>query len=206
MQTSAFSASQKKIELVKQKITSITESKKQYQQEMNEADGNKMMLAGEIQKANEKKAKEENKLVKIDTDLENLQTRVWEEYQMTYADAKQIAVAEFDNKAGTEECAEIKRKIQRLGNVNLAAIEKITLQKFDEANETLMNTMDEQLDELEPVNLDEEQTEKVEMSEEEMLRAIMGESAVEAPVKNDFDFDFSDLGETKIKALSDEDN
>ena len=90
--------------------------------------------------------------------------------------------------------------------VNLAAIEKITLQKFDEANETLMNTMDEQLDELEPVNLDEEQTEKVEMSEEEMLRAIMGESAVEAPVKNDFDFDFSDLGETKIKALSDDDN
>ena len=61
MQTSAFSASQKKIELVKQKIMSISETKKSYQNEMNEADGNKMMLAGEIQRANEKKAIEENK-------------------------------------------------------------------------------------------------------------------------------------------------
>ena len=125
MQTSAFSASQKKIELVKQKITSITESKKQYQQEMNEADGNKMMLAGEIQKANEKKAKEENKLVKIDTDLENLQTRVWEEYQMTYADAKKVYVEGFDIKEGLQEAQETKKQIQKLGTVNLAAIEDI---------------------------------------------------------------------------------
>ena len=125
MQTSAFSASQKKIELVKQKITSITESKKHYQHEMNEADGNKMMLAGEIQKANEKKAKEENKLVKIDTDLENLQTRVWEEYQMTYADAKNVYVEGFDIKEGLQEAQETKKQIQKLGTVNLAAIEDI---------------------------------------------------------------------------------
>ncbi len=125
MQTSAFSASQKKIELVKQKITSISETKKKYQQEMNEADGNKMMLAGEIQKANDKKAKEENRLVKIDTDLENLQTRVWEEYQMTYADAKNCYVEGFDIKAGTGEAQDIKKQIQKLGNVNLAAIEDI---------------------------------------------------------------------------------
>ena len=125
MSTSAFSASAKKVELVKQKIESVTESKKSYQQQMNEADGNKMLLAGEIQRANDKKAKEESKIIKIDTDIENLQTRVWEEYQMTYADAKQVAVADFDNKAGSEECAEIKRKIQKLGSVNLAAIEDI---------------------------------------------------------------------------------
>lgn len=125
MQTSAFSASQKKIELVKQKIASISETKKKYQQEMNEADGNKMMLAGEIQKANDKKAKEENKLVKIDTDLENLQTRVWEEYQMTYADAKNVYVDGFDIKEGTAEAQDVKKQIQKLGTVNLAAIEDI---------------------------------------------------------------------------------
>ena len=71
------------------------------------------------------KAKEENKLVKIDTDIENLQNRVWEEYQMTYADAKPLAQENFDIKAGTDECQDIKRKIQRLGNVNLSAIEDI---------------------------------------------------------------------------------
>ena len=125
MQTSAFSASQKKIELVKQKISSISETKKKYQQEMNEADGNKMMLAGDIQKANEKKSKEEYKLVKIDTDLENLQTRVWEEYQMTYADAKKVYVEGFDIKEGLNLAQETKKSIQKLGTVNLAAIEDI---------------------------------------------------------------------------------
>ena len=123
--TSAFSASAKKIDLVKDKISSVSETKKKCQQEMNEADANKMMLAGEIQKANEKKAKEENKLIKIDTDLENLQTRVWEEYQMTYADSKKFVVENFDIKQGLADAQDIKRKIQRLGTVNLAAIEDI---------------------------------------------------------------------------------
>ena len=125
MATSAFSSSAKKVELVRQKIAEVTEEKKKAQELMNKADGNKMLLAGEIQRANEKKAKEENLLVKIDTDLENMQNRVWEEYQMTYADAKSLAIDDFNIKAGQEECSEIKRKIQRLGNVNLAAIEDI---------------------------------------------------------------------------------
>ncbi len=125
MATNAFSASAKKVELVREKIASVTETKKNYQQQMNEADGNKMLLAGEIQRANDKKAKEENKIVKIDTDIENLQNRVWEEYQMTYADAKPIAINEFDIRQGSEECIEIKRKIQKLGNVNVSAIEDV---------------------------------------------------------------------------------
>ncbi len=125
MQTSAFSASSKKVDLVRQKIAQVTENKKQSQKEMNEADGNKMLLAGEIQRANDKKAKEENKLVKIDTDIENLQNRVWEEYQMTYADAKSLSQENFDIKAGTDECQDIKKRIQKLGNVNLSAIEDI---------------------------------------------------------------------------------
>jgi len=132
--TSAFSASAKKIDLVKDKISSVSETKKKCQQEMNEADANKMMLAGEIQKANEKKAKEENKLIKIDTDLENLQTRVWEEYQMTYADSKKFVVEDFDIKQGLADAQDIKRKIQRLGTVNLAAIEDIKTisERYDE--------------------------------------------------------------------------
>ena len=141
VQTSAFSASQKKIELVKQKITSISDAKKRYQHEMNEADGNKMMLAGEIQKANERKSKEENKLVKIDTDLENLQNRVWEEYQMTYADAKQVAVQDFDIKEGTTEAQEVKKQIQKLGSVNLASIEDV--KTISERYEELVHQRDD---------------------------------------------------------------
>ena len=122
---STFSSSSKKVELVREKIAEVTDEKKKCQDLMNKADGNKMLLAGEIQRANDRRAKEENAIVKIDTDLENMQNRVWEEYQMTYGDAKQMALADFDLKAGTEECAYIKKRIQKLGNVNLAAIEDI---------------------------------------------------------------------------------
>ncbi len=127
LSNNAFSSSSKKVELVREKIASVTEDKKKCQELMNKADGNKMLLSGEIQRANDKKAKEENQIVKIDTDIENMQTRVWEEYQMTYADAKQLAIEDFDIKQASGECAEIKKKIQKLGNVNLSAIEDIKL-------------------------------------------------------------------------------
>ena len=134
MATSAFSASAKKVELVREKIASVVDDKKKCQAKMNEADANKMLLTGEIQRANDKKAKEENHIVRIDTELENLQNRVWEQYQMTYADAKAIALSEFDIKAGGEEASEIKRKISRLGNVNLSAIEDIKMisERYDD--------------------------------------------------------------------------
>lgn len=122
---SAFSSSSKKVELVREKISAVTDDKKKCQDLMNKADGEKMLLAGEIQRANDRRAKEENAIVKIDTDIENMQNRVWEEYQMTYGDAKELAIPDFDIKAGTEECADIKKRIQKLGNVNLAAIEDI---------------------------------------------------------------------------------
>ncbi len=125
MSTSKFAAGSKQVEEVRAKIASVTEQKRSRQDLMNKADGNKMLLAGEIQRASDRKAKEENLIVKIDTDLENLQNRVWEEYELTYGDAKALATENFDIKSGTEECQEIKRKIQRLGNVNVAAIEDI---------------------------------------------------------------------------------
>ena len=134
MATSAFSSSAKKVELVREKIAVVVEDKKKCQAKMNEADGNKMLLTGEIQRASDKKAKEENHIVKIDTELENLQNRVWEQYQMTYADAKNFVAQDFDIKVGSEEAAEIKRKIGRLGNVNLSAIEDIKLisERYDD--------------------------------------------------------------------------
>jgi len=133
---SAFTSSNKKVELVREKIASVSDDKKKFQEEMNKADGNKMLLAGEIQRAHDKKAKEENQLVKIDTELENLQNRVWEEYQLTYGDAKAFAVEGFDIKAGTEECTNIKRQIQKLGNVNVSAIEdiKTVSERYEDMN------------------------------------------------------------------------
>ena len=123
-----------KVDEVNGKISVLTSNKKIAQQKMNEADGNKMLLSGEIQRARDKRAKEEGQIIKIDSDLENMQNRVWEEYQMTYGDAKGQAIENFDIKEGTSECNEIKKKIQKLGNVNLSAIEDIksVSERYDE--------------------------------------------------------------------------
>ena len=69
--------------------------------------------------------------------------------------------------------------------VNLAAIEKITQQKFDESIKVFDNRLEEEMNLLDPVDLYADQDEnKNEMSEEEMLRAIMG-GAVEEPMQQE---------------------
>lgn len=134
MSNDKFSASAKQVDEVKEQINKYSEEKKVAQAKMNEADGNKMLLSGEIQRASDKKSKEENLIVRIDTELENLQNRVWEEYQLTYGDAKELASPDFDYQAGATECTDIKKKIQRLGNVNLSAIEdiKVISERYDD--------------------------------------------------------------------------
>lgn len=88
--------------------------------------------------------------------------------------------------------------------VNLAAIEKITQQKFDESIKVFDDRLEEEMNLLDPVNIFEDpNVSKNEMSEEEMLRAIMGGVAVEENVQQqnenipyiDFNFGKSSLSE-----------
>ena len=59
--------------------------------------------------------------------------------------------------------------------VNLAAIERITLKKFDEAIAKFDNTLDSQMEELDPVNIFADESNENELSEADMLKFIMGE-------------------------------
>lgn len=88
--------------------------------------------------------------------------------------------------------------------INLAAIEKITQRKFDEANDLYNQNLDSQLNELEPVNLYEEAEEKVEMSEEDMLKLIMGDSDSTNTVTTDLTIE-NPNDYTKL-SLTDDDN
>lgn len=75
--------------------------------------------------------------------------------------------------------------------VNLAAIEKITQQKFDEAIKTFDDRLEQQMTDLEPINIFEDaDSNQNEMTEEEMLRAIMGNSS-EPLVQDNFSLKIS---------------
>ena len=122
---SSYKGNMQELQQVRDKLANLDNYKTQLQFDMNVADQNKMSLSGEIQRASEKKTKEEMNLAKIDTDIETMQERVWEEYNMTYASAVEYKVIDFDLTGGLAESGKLKKQISALGYVNVAAIEEL---------------------------------------------------------------------------------
>ena len=120
-----YQASVAKINQIKTKLAGLDDYKREQQFAMNQADACKMDLSSEIQRISEKRAKEEMRITQIDTEVETMQERVWEEYNMTYADALAYKLETFELKEGLAEAAKLKRQIQALGYVNVNAIEEL---------------------------------------------------------------------------------
>ena len=118
-------ANMKELEDVRNKLAGLDDYKAKLQSDMIESDSKKLMLSGEIQRANEKKTKEEMNLAKIDSDIETMQERVWEEYGLTYGTAVEYKLTDFDLKEGLIESSKLKKQIQALGYVNVNAIEEL---------------------------------------------------------------------------------
>ncbi len=125
MQESAYKGNMDKLQAVRDKLAGLDTYKAQLQSEVGIADQEKMALSAEIQRVSEKKTKEEMNLAKVDTDIEAMQERVWEEYNMTYASAVEFKLTDFDLSEGLSESAKIKKQISALGYVNVAAIEEL---------------------------------------------------------------------------------
>ena len=82
------------------------------------------MIQAELAKLSESKFKEETALAKIDTELEYLQQRVLEEYQIDYESALPLRDENYEIFTSNSEIASLKKKINALGNVNYNAIEE----------------------------------------------------------------------------------
>ena len=114
-----------RLDEIKNELQQMDMKKATLQAAMNNADSKKMELSADIQKASDKKIKEEMNLQKVDTDIEAMQERVWEEYSMTYADAVLNKVEDFNLTEGLAESGKIKKEINALGYVHVGAIEEI---------------------------------------------------------------------------------
>lgn len=125
MQESSYKGNMDELREVRDKLANFDKLKAQLQIEMNEADQKKMTLSTEIQRASDRKTKEEMNLAKIDTDIETMQERVWEEYNMTYSNAVEFKLPDFVLVDGLAEAGKIKKQISSLGYVNVAAIEEL---------------------------------------------------------------------------------
>ncbi len=78
--------------------------------------------------------KAEMVLSRTQTELTQMQQRIWDEYELTYAGAKEYLHEPFDLTAGDKRTGEIRREIRAMGPVNVTAVEdyRACRERYDE--------------------------------------------------------------------------
>ena len=120
----ALTGSQKEyLQTLKDKRASFERRKAELGESVRQDNLRREMVQAEITKLSEKKYSEEVSLSKIDSELEYMQQRVAEEYNVTYEEALPTADPEYDITVSAQEISRLKKKINSLGSVNPTAIE-----------------------------------------------------------------------------------
>ncbi len=114
-----------RLEKIKQKLASFDNYKLDKQTELANLESSRASIGAEIERVKEKKFNEELNLTKVDTDMDFLQDKVNNEYELTYEDALKYKEENYDFENGEKEIVKIKRDISRLGSVNVNAIEDV---------------------------------------------------------------------------------
>jgi len=120
------------------KIAQFDQFKQSLLKELKELDDKKTVLGNDITRLNNKIYQEETRLQKVDIDIENMQERIYEEYEMTYNDCLPFKTIDdnFDIKETMAKISRIKGQITGLGYVNINAIEEYKSEgaRFEEMN------------------------------------------------------------------------
>ncbi len=120
-------SSEKEISDAKAELDNLERSKASLQADLRYYDDERLRLSDEVNKLQDRKYQQDLNLTKVDTDIEAMQERVWEEYELTYNSALAFKQDIFDVKSGLQEINRIKKQIQGLGNININAIEDCKL-------------------------------------------------------------------------------
>lgn len=132
---------EREIEEVKKKLDSLDDYKQNLQKTIKELDEDRITFTNSINKLQNKKNLEELNLTKVDTELENMQERIWEEYELTYASSLEYKIENYNLEEGLIEANKNKREIDKLGYVNVNAIEEsVTLNaRYTELNDQVLD-------------------------------------------------------------------
>ena len=134
MQNADYVETNNKLTEVKAKLDSLGNYKSDLQSQLKQLDEKRLELTTKVNKLQDKLFQENVNLTKIDTDIENMQERVWTEYGLNYSTALEFKREEYNLEDGLKKANETRRDIDRLGNVNVNAIEdsKVYQERFDE--------------------------------------------------------------------------
>ncbi len=118
-----FEETSNSLAAVKSKIVEMDAVKEELHDSIAEIEEERSRLNGELTRLNEKIYHEEARLAQIDTNIENMQDRILEDYELTYLTALELKDEEFDPTNCNARINEVRREINKLGNVNVNAIE-----------------------------------------------------------------------------------
>lgn len=113
-----------KLESVKTEIADLTKLKGELHLVLDQIEKERTAISTELSKVQEKIFQQEAKLGQIDTNVENLQQRIMDDYQLTYLTSLDLKVEDYDDAGGVHRINELKREISKLGYVNVNAIEE----------------------------------------------------------------------------------
>ena len=139
-----------KAEQIKQELEDLNLKRSQFDQfkkslmdEIKDLDDRKTVLTNDIAKLNNKIFQQESNLQKVDIDIENMQERIYEEYEMTYNDCLPLKNQgeEFDIKETMTQINRVKNQITGLGYVNINAIEEYKVEgaRYEEMNAQILD-------------------------------------------------------------------
>ena len=111
----------------KQTLDELNSSKVELQSKLRLLEEQRMNFTAEVNRLQDKKYQQDLNLTKVDTDIETMQERVWTEYEVTYATAVDYKQEMFNIKEALPEISRLKKEINKLGHVNVNAIEDYKL-------------------------------------------------------------------------------
>lgn len=117
------SAKKEQLQKAIDRRSEVENSKVSLSKNIKKLDNDKSIIIEEISSINDKKFREEMNLAKVDTELEQMQERIYEEYSMTYTDCLEHRRPDFDIEVALPEINKLKKNIASLGYVNVNAIE-----------------------------------------------------------------------------------
>ena len=114
---------EERLRKAKEQLVKLDTIKIDNQTSLKQLEEDRMNLSTEVSRLQDRKYQQELSLTKIDTDIEQMQERVWTEYELTYSTALEYKQEFFDLKQGLQTIAKMKKEIASLGYINVNAIE-----------------------------------------------------------------------------------
>lgn len=114
---------------IKNKIEENEAIQKNLNQEISLSYQRSEELLKEEGTVNERLVRKESSLEKTKNDLDSITQHILEEYNLTYDQAKEFRVEDFDYVQSGQDLTNIKRSITRLGPINFQAIEQVKQQQ-----------------------------------------------------------------------------